>query len=234
MKQIIVKQKLEELNQEAEECIADAITQLLEKQPHVVLGLCGGRSVGAIYQLLTKNTNVDWKKVHIFLVDERIVPITDDESNFKLVKENLVDALVKNGKMPAENAHAFMMDESKPNFGAFDYMKQLMPLGGKFDVIVLSAGEDGHVAALYPEHRVTRNEAVLFTSVTDSPKPPAKRLTATKPMLQQAKVAILLMVGEAKRGALDSFRNEKKDDAQCPAKLVLRCPNWFLFTNLTV
>lgn len=232
MKQIIVK-PVAELNQEAQECIGDAITQLLDKQPQVILGVCGGRSVGAVYELLAKNESVDWKRVHVFLVDERIVPITDEESNYKLVKEKLLDPLIRSGKMPAENAHPFIMDETKPNFGAFEYMKQLMKFGGKFDVVVLSAGEDSHVAALYPEHRVTRNEAVLFTSVTDSPKPPAKRLTATKPMLQQAKVAVLLIVGEGKRKALDQFRNEKMDDAHCPAKLVLRCPNWFMFTDLS-
>lgn len=232
MKQVIVEENQNQLDALAEECIRDAINQVLEKKPTCVLAIPGGRSVASIFSLMKKDDHIPWNKVHVFMVDERLVPLDHEDSNFKIANESFLAELVKNGKLPAANVHAFVSDESKPNFGAWDYLKELNALGGAFDVVLLSAGEDGHVAALFPHNRTTQNEGPYYLTLTDAPKPPSNRLTASRPLILKSKVGILLFIGEAKRAALDQFRNEKTNWKECPAKMVLQLPNWFLFTNL--
>ncbi len=95
----------DELDAQAARIVGDAIAEAAARRPHVVLGLVGGRSVGGIYRRLA-TADLPWDKVHVFLADERLVPITSDESNFKLVQADLLDALFAAGRMPASNAHA--------------------------------------------------------------------------------------------------------------------------------
>lgn len=232
MKQVIVEENQAQLDASVAECIRDSINQILEKKPICVVAIPGGRSVGGIFELLKKDTHIPWNKVHFFMVDERLVPLDDPDSNYKIANDLFLNDLIKSGKLPAQNVHAFISDENKPNFGAWDYLKQLNELGGAFDVVLLSSGEDGHVAALFPHNRATQNEGPFYLTITDSPKPPSNRLTASRPLILKSKVGIVLFYGEGKREALNKFKNEKIDWKECPAKMVLQLPNWFLFTNL--
>ena len=69
---------LKETSKKAADIIAQSINKLLSTQGQVVLGIPGGRSVSRIFQKL-KGKNIPWKKVHIFMIDERMVNIEDVE-----------------------------------------------------------------------------------------------------------------------------------------------------------
>jgi 6-phosphogluconolactonase len=73
-----------------------------------VRGVVGGRSVGGIYPRLAAMP-LPWDKVHVFLADERLVPIDSDESNFKLVRGDLLAGPIETGAMPAANAPRGML-----------------------------------------------------------------------------------------------------------------------------
>ena len=95
-----------DLDRLAADLIAQSIDERLREASHVVLGLVGGRSVGGIYEDLQKRS-LPWDKLHVFLADERLVPVTSDESNWRLIEADLLRAPLADGRMPATNGHAF-------------------------------------------------------------------------------------------------------------------------------
>src|ERR1700682_3720596 len=80
------------------------ILQLLEKKAagdsKATLAISGGTTPKLLFGELAK-AKFNWSKVHLFWVDERGVPPTDQQSNYKLAKENLIDA----AHFPAANVH---------------------------------------------------------------------------------------------------------------------------------
>ncbi len=221
----------EELDRKAAGIVADAINRLAPTQAQIVLGVVGGRSVGGIYEHL-KTADVPWSQVHVFLADERLVPVTSDESNYKLVKHDLLADLIADNKMPDANAHAFILDESKDDFGVSGYTADLDSIGGKFDVLILSAGEDGHTASLFPNHPSVENESDGFILVENSPKPPPKRISASRHLLDRASTGLMVFYDDAKQDALDKFRDPAVDVLECPSKLVITLPEAYVITNL--
>lgn len=200
-------------------CVADTIRARAADAGRVVLGVVGGRSVGGIYAHLAR-ASLPWAKVHVFLADERLVPVDSDESNFKLVRGDLLAPLLDSGAMPPANAHPFPLDESRSDCGIEAYDDALGALGGRLDVVVLSAGEDGHTASLFPNHPSVRDEKEGFVLVEGSPKPPPRRVSASRKLLAAADLGVLVFFGEEKREALAKFGNPSIDVMGCPSKVL--------------
>jgi len=219
---------INELNKKAADIILKSITKLLLSQKKVVLAVPGGRSVVGIFNLL-KEKDIPWKKVHIFMVDERLVPLNDPRSNFKLAEENFIGELMNKGLLLQENVHSFLMD-----LGTSYYEAELRKYNGRYDIVLLSSGEDGHVAGLYPNHHSIRNNSDFFISMSDSPKPPEDRMSASRKLLMKSKVAILLFFGEIKMGAYRKFLDDNIDVDSCPAKLVLSVNDSYVLTDLNL
>lgn len=222
----------ENLDKIALEIITTSIINILNKQEMLVLGVPGGRSVVGIFHLLKEAEDIPWEKVHIFMVDERFVALNNEESNFKLVKEIFTDKLIKKDKLYELNVHPFIMNKSMSDFGISEYENELKKIGSAYDIILLSIGEDGHVASLFPNHHSIKNDAPFYLLLNDSPKPPQKRMTISKNLLIKSKVAIVLVTGENKRTAYYKFLNSNLDIIDCPARLVLQIKNSYLLTNL--
>jgi 6-phosphogluconolactonase len=223
--------KREDLDDRGARLVARVVGELLATEPHVVLGLVGGRSVGGIYRRLA-DLGLPWAKVHVFLADERLVPLTSDESNFKLVGADLLAGPLDRGSMPRANAHAFELDAAVPDFGVSAYTAALAALGGRFDVAVLSAGEDGHCASLFPNHPSVADESDHFIVVENSPKPPPKRISASRRLLERTRVGLMVFYGEDKRAALGRFRDPAVEVRACPSKFVAALERGHLLTDL--
>jgi len=116
--------------------IKDAIGDILQKKDYVVLAIAGGRSVPFVFEILKKK-DIPWDKVHIFMVDERLVPIDDKESNFKLAKETFIGDLIKKGKLPEENTHPFILDNEASDKGLSTYENELNKFGSIYDIVLL-------------------------------------------------------------------------------------------------
>ncbi len=116
--------------------ISQSINWMLKKQKTVVFGIVGGRSVSGIFRRL-KATDISWKKTHIFMIDERLVPLDSPQSNFRLAKEKFINELLINKRLPPENVHPFVMDISKPDFGISNYEDTLQCYGNIYDIILL-------------------------------------------------------------------------------------------------
>lgn len=212
-------------HEETAKLIYSFIDKVLMTKDIAVLGLPGGRSVEPVYKIF-KETNYDWSRVHIFLVDERMVPINSDESNFKLIKESFADQLVISGLIPAENLHPFLIEG-----GIESYNKEFERYGG-FDIILLGVGEDGHVGGLYPSHHSVTNQTKGYFTMIDSPKLPPHRMTSSRKMLQGAEYAIALFIGEGKRQALKNYLEEDIELEQCPVKIMNKIKNHYEMSDL--
>ena len=221
----------EEIYKACADVIQEAIEDLSGVKDKIVLAVPGGRSVEGIFSHL-RTKNLPWEKVHIFMVDERLADPESDQSNYKLLKTNLIEPLAKKDKLPGSNVHPFIYDEQSDDLGVGEYAEELKMLGGKFDIILLSSGEDCHVGALYPNHHSIQNESDYFITMRDSPKPPKGRMTSSKNLLQRSQVALLVFLGEEKKEALEKFNDSNLTVQECPAKLIDSIQNAFVFTDL--
>ncbi len=193
--------------EECETQVAQIINRKVQEGKKII-GIVGGRSVKGIYEQL------DLKGCEIFFIDEREVPLDSEESNYNLVKG-------------MDNVHPY--DYTK---GVHAYGNELSDYGGKFDLVIVSAGEDGHIGGLFPNHHSVQNRTTGFIRMDDSPKLPKQRMTASRKLLETAQVGIVVFFGKGKRKALETFQNESISVEHCPAKIIKNIPEWYVVTDL--
>ena len=211
--------------------MCDKIRAALASRDSVNVAVPGGRSAAGIFEAMRAG-DVDWTRTHFFIIDERLVPVDHPDSNFRLLMEHFVSPLAREGRMPPGNAHPFLLDASAPDRGARAYEAVLAEHGSRFDVILLSAGEDGHVGALFPEHHSFADPHHGFIVMNDSPKPPPERMTSSLSLMMTANAAVLLFAGAAKGKAFGRFRDASVPASRCPAKLVVGLKDAAVFTDL--
>ncbi len=210
----------EDCDEEAVSIITQILKETVKKKKQAVMAIPGGSSVLGIFSRLKsislqEPNKIPWKQVHIFLVDERLVLLTSKESNYRLAEDNFLRELKERKIIPEENIHPFREEK-----GIEKYQEELQGLGGRYDLAILSSGEDGHVGALFPHHPSVQDPAPFFITMKDSPKPPPGRMTSSLSLLQRAEAALLLFYGPSKKEAYLNFKDRNKTLIDCPAKLV--------------
>lgn len=211
--------------------IGHKIRELLSAQAGVNVAMPGGRSMAALFGFLIQE-EVEWPRVHFFSLDERLVPLDHPDSNYKLLHDHLLAPLDRAGKINRANAHPFVFDPAVADLGTRAYERVLAGHGSRFDLIVLSAGEDGHVGALFPGHHSVVNPHHGFIVMHDAPKPPPGRMSASRSLLQTASAGVLLFAGEAKRQAWRQFGAGTGSVVECPARLMAGIGDAAVFTDL--
>jgi len=160
-------------------------------------------------------------RVRLTWVDERCVPPSDADSNRGATLRAMADA----GVAPPAEQLSLWLDHETPDEALARVRAGLAAWGGRLDVTLLGMGPDGHIASLYPGHDW---DGELVRYVEDSPKPPAMRMTLTRPLLATARASILLATGASKREALAALVAGK---SQLPAAGL---PGLHIFTNLDI
>jgi 6-phosphogluconolactonase len=215
------------------------LSHLYEKPAEIPLaiGLCGGRSVVGFLDALDselRNTSKEFRaRLHFFMVDERLVPLDHQDSNYGALRTQVFDRLIKERILAENQLHPFQTTDESRAKACENYTEQLKACGGEFSVVVLGMGEDGHVASLFPSHPLLLEEEKGFVTIEDSPKAPPERMTATRRLLEQSTVGILLALGEGKREAWDQFNTAGQSITSCPATLVRSVDNLYIITDLT-
>jgi 6-phosphogluconolactonase len=178
----------------AEDVAEDAAADIAEalRDGARTLVLTGGTTPQRCYELLAE-LDVEWGRVAVLFGDERCVPPTDPESNYRMVKQLLLDKVSPATvyRMPAELG---------PDVGADEYA-QVIELVAPLDLVILGVGEDGHVASLFPGHPALKAEG-LTIGIHDSPKPPPERVTLTLEAIRDAGRVIILATGAGKADAV--------------------------------
>jgi 6-phosphogluconolactonase len=161
---------------------------------------------------------LDWSRVDFFWVDERAVPASDPESNFALAEALWLHP----ARVPDERIHRMPADTADLPAAAARYADELdrvLGRSGRFDVVLLGVGPDGHVASLFPGHAALRETRHPVVAIEDAPKPPPRRLTLTLPVLVAAARLVVVAFGESKAQAI--ARAVTGGDPVSPAGLVL-------------
>lgn len=227
---IIKETDTDALLQKAAQLICQKLRDALAVQSSVNMAVPGGRSVAKIFDAMRQEL-VDWTRVHFFIIDERLVSTDHPDSNFKLLMDHFIIPLAREGKIPPENAHPFILDTSVPDFGTRAYEEVLAKQGFRYDIILLSSGEDGHVGALFPDHHSVTDPHHGFIVMDDSPKPPPERMSSSLSLMLTAQSGILLFVGESKREAFGKFGDASISVSSCPAKIVIGLKDATVFTD---
>jgi len=90
----------------------------------------------------------------------------------------------------------------------------------RLDFVLLGVGPDGHVASLFPGHEALSDDLRMVVPVVDAPKPPARRLTLTMPMLAGAERVVVMAMGESKAGAMQE--SIERPESSLPVALMLQ------------
>ncbi len=208
--------------------LAQKLHEIVKQRGHVVLGLSGEKDLAGIYHKLSLE-DVPWKQVHIFLTDERCVSFHSLESNYKLIYDSLVQKLIHEKKLPESNVHPLVYNEAHAIKAILKYNQTLEGLGN-FDILCASAGEDGHIAALFPNHHSIQKENRDFFMYKDAPKLPSARMTASRKLLLKARIGILFF-GKEKEKVWHTFNDTTKTVIQCPVKLIAQLPEAHIFRS---
>ncbi|HEX8230452.1 MAG TPA: 6-phosphogluconolactonase [Chloroflexia bacterium] len=208
---------------------ADIFTQLAEEvaaQGRTFrVALSGGSTPKLLYQLLTSEEyreRVAWAGVEFFFGDERWVPHTDKDSNYKLANDYLFEPLgIDDGKvfpMPTEDVEP---QEAAEQYEAdirrvFSLASREMP---RFDLIFLGMGDDGHTASLFP-HTTALRDYDKLVAANHVEKLDTWRITLTYPVLNAAENVLFMVAGESKAPALKQVLEGEYDPEEYPSQLL--------------
>jgi 6-phosphogluconolactonase len=196
----------------------------------VRIALSGGHTPSLMYRLWADEfqSHFPWKQIELYWGDERCVPPEDPLSNFRMVREALLD------RVPQPPRY-FPMPAAQPDHDAAarEYestLRREIPAGGSsFDVLLLGIGDEGHTASLFPGSPAL-GESARWVVPVQAPIAPPLRLTLTLPMLSRATNVFFLVTGASKRQIVNAIRTEGDASRRYPAAMVQSLGRivWFL------
>jgi 6-phosphogluconolactonase len=187
--------------------------------------LGGGSTPRALYRLLASDPyreRMPWNAIHFFWGDERHVPPDHPDSNFRMAREAMLDAV----PVPPENIHRVPAEEPDAERAAAEYeaaLRSFFVLAPgefpRFDLILLGLGKEGHTASLFPESEALHErERLVAAPWVEAQK--TFRITLTPPVLNHARRAMFLVSGEEKAEALRAVLEGPREPERYPAQIV--------------
>lgn len=209
---ILVFPSVDELVQAATDYVLDVADQAIQERGRFLLALSGGSTPRRLHQSLIEaagRRNVDWSKWQFFQGDERVVPSTDERSNFHMAEESLLS------KIPVDQSqiHRVPTELGDPEKVADAYEQELRSFFGdtgmpQFDLILLGMGSDGHTASLFPRTpKLHESQRLLIATPPGVLPPPVDRVTFTFPVINAARHVVFLATGGDKQAAFDAVRH---------------------------
>ena len=171
---------------------ADFVTErarsAVEDHGRFHFAVSGGHTPWQMFAELASD-DMPWAQVVIYQVDERVAPDGDPARNLTHLRESLGGAPAAVRAMPV-GAHDLE--------AAADEYAALLP--GRFDLVHLGLGPDGHTASLVPGDPVL-DVTDRLVAVT-APYQEHRRMTLTYPALARADQLMWLVTGADKRHPL--------------------------------
>ena len=212
------------------EQILDLLADSIAARQRATLAVSGGTSPKPMFELFAKS-GFRWEQVHIFWVDERCVPPSDSQSNFRMANETWLAP----AKVPSANVHR-VPTELEPHEAARQYaedVRRFLPfdVDHPFDVVHRGMGPDGHTASLFPgEPLIADHEGVAAAVWVE--KMHQWRVTLLPGVLEAARNTVVLATGADKAAALKAVLQGPYDPMKWPAQIGARGENVTWFTDL--
>ncbi len=179
--------------------VSRAAYAAIEARGRFVMCIAGGSVAESCLPRIARAV-LPWPQVHILWADERDVPLDSADSNAGAAMRIWAGTPLALGA----SIHPMPAAAGDLDIAAAGYERELVGLLGDspmIDLALLGTGEDGHIASLFPGHPslAVRDQCVI--AETDSPKPPARRLTLSMPLLAGSREVIIGAFGAGKEAA---------------------------------
>lgn len=177
-----------------DDAAANFASVIADREAHVVL-TGGGAGIGLLEKL--RDMDLDWSRVHVYFGDERNVSVDHEDSNEGQARR----ALLNHVNIPADNIHGYGLGDGRDMDEAARAYAAILP--ERFDLHLLGMGGEGHINSLFPHTAALLEDTAKVVAVSDSPKPPAERVTLTLPAVHSADRVWLLVAGAEKAEAAE-------------------------------
>ena len=161
--------------------------------------LSGGDTARRCYERLATDgaDRLDWWQVDVFWGDERCVPPDDPDSNERLGRDALLERVGAADDGP-------------------DPYQQRVAQAGRFDLVHLGLGPDGHTASLFPGSPALDADPGRLVVMNEDPAGHNvhRRMTLTFSAIARARLAVVTVEGASKR---DAFAAVRRGDPDVPA-----------------
>jgi 6-phosphogluconolactonase len=194
------------------------------------IAVSGGSLPATLAKALLSPSSPDstpqFDKWEIFFADERAVPLDHADSNYGLLKKDLLDHIPSSAGTPKVHAiDTSVLDDTQEiadryqqaltdSFASKDSVR--LP---QFDLLLLGCGPDGHTCSLFPGHELLRETHAWVAAIEDSPKAPPRRITLTLPVVVHGIKIAFVATGGGKKEILGKIL-ETDDGRALPCGLV--------------
>lgn len=199
--------------------ILATISDTLSRYETCRIGLSGGSTPKGLYKRLSE-LHIPWNQVTLIITDERNVTFTDEASNYGMIRDVLLSSI----KIPKENILYF--DTALGYDSAVLAMEQKLlqlkherkPSEPLFDLLILGAGPDGHIAGIFPDTDTELQKGFLTAKTSTDVFEVRERMTCTMKALTSCQQALLFLKGHEKAHLLHAL--EKGDTSMPVGKFI--------------
>ena len=192
------------------------------------LAVSGGSTPRIMFEWMAKHL-FDWSNVHIFQVDERCFPPDHPQSNFRMLREALLDWIsISNAQIHR------VFGERNPADAARTYVETirriLQPGDGElpvFDVVQRGMGPDAHTASLFPGEPAIGDHTGIAAALWVE-KMQQHRVTLLPGVLEKARTTLLLVTGPDKTEAIRDVLKEPFDPMRFPCQIASAEMDWYV------
>jgi 6-phosphogluconolactonase len=244
---IVVYDDADALALAAAQRIRDTLDEAVRERGVAHLAVTGGSSPVATYRALADRQDIPWAAVHLWWVDDRVVPPDHPESNTGLVLDTLLRAdieTIHGAPIPVAQVHPFPMlaglqGGHGPEWIAETYAEEILrhvpaPDGRpRFDVMLLGIGPDGHTMSAFPGSPALAADAPLVLAVPAPARlaPHLARVTLRAHVADDARTLLVLVPDGAKAGILAQILEGERDESALPAQVARRADASWLLTR---
>lgn len=213
-----IQQDKEALSRTVAEAIVARINQTCVTRDRFSMVLAGGSTPEMLYKLLATEyaSAIPWERMMLYWGDERYVSHTDPKSNYRMAKEALLDHV----PIPQDQIFPMPTNPTNPKEAATSYAnvlkRTLDATEGRFDLVLLGMGDDGHTASLFPGSPALEVNDVTVVAAP-APVEPRQRITLTYPIINDAREIYFLVSGEGKASALRCAMGKPSHITECPS-----------------
>ena len=217
-----MKPNISNTKQELAQDFSGYLATLLASKETAHIALSGGSTPKVVFDELAENftEDIDWGKIHLYWGDERCVPPTNADSNYKMTMDHLISKI----SIPDENIHR-IRGEADPRDEAERYAGLLQAKLPKkngvpqFDLVILGMGDDGHTASIFP-HEIGLWHSKKHCEVAVHPDSGQKRISITGSLINHAAAVAFLVTGENKAEKVGEILGKRGNYQKYPASLV--------------